>query len=810
MFCRLFPLLFLVLLTPTLQIGISSFNSTQTIHSHSQIIDCDLSGDELLHNLDSVRMTETDSLFIIILAPFSFLAVIFVIVTSFYYPKLLESPGDIILALSINELLKLTTFLINAIYYLMYETGPLNNSSFCQLTGSILVVVQYVEDYYNIIFCLFILLRIRYLLKEVQIPPIIYHIFLVLFIITMVILLKYYGRIGKNYNGICGLKACFNVWAISTNFLQVLNIFLVTLTLKYFINNLPSYSNIKKIKAEIINYLGIYLIGQTVGRIAYEVLLIFLQINSYKWKSDSFRYFQFLLNFKLLITPLLLLIMRYNILFMAEIFKKMFFCRNFYLNFLSTRDPSNSLIPKNLSTNLNSKLESNTLPHMVNNLNSVSIKNDDKLSHANSFQYSEDQLNPRSKVNTGHSSAKEKGNKMSLEIEQAPFGIKRENTKNTKDRVRGSEKNEVGFFTINIISYSMKVMLTRSILTGIWISHTSEEEEEKNERNSHVQHHNNMFLETKRIPIHSNSNEEGKSLFELTMIIYAPRMFKNLLNFDKDMIDFDVSLDLIRNDENIKKANKSDGGKSGEFFFCTHDNKLIVKTLSSNELQIFLKYFEEYYNYLMKHKDSLITKIYGVYTFFRKDIDISNHVIIMRNIVNTSKKNIIVGYDLKGSTFDREVLKELKNYEDRDDAYSKKTTLKDSDFIKFEKNISIPNFLKERLLKNLEEDTGFFRKTGFMDYSLYLVKVHKERGIGLLAEMKQNPSNPLYSIESTSEPGVFYNIGIIDYFQKYTMKKFLEKFMKKIMHADYGLDTSSQDPKTYAVRFLNFMRTIVK
>lgn len=797
MFCRLLTLLFLVLLTPTLQIGISSFNSTQTIHSHNQIIDCDLSGDELLHNLDTVRMTETDSLFIIILAPFSFLAVIFVIVTSFYYPKLLESPGDIILALSINELLKLTTFLINAIYYLMYETGPLNNSSFCQLTGSILVVVQYVEDYYNIIFCLFILLRIRYLLKEVQIPPIIYHIFLVLFIITMVILLKYYGRIGKNYNGICGLKACFNAWAFSVNFLQVLNIFLVTLTLKYFINNLPSYSNIKKIKAEIINYLGIYLIGQTVGRIAYEILLIFLQINSYQWKSDSFRSFQFLLNFKLLITPLLLLIMRYNHLFMAEIFKKIFFCRYFYLNFLSTHDPANSLIPNSLSTNLNS----NASPNMV------TLQNDEKLSHAsNSFQYSEDQLNPRSKVNTGHSS-KEKSSKMSLEIEPPPFGIKRENTKNPKDKFRGSEKNEVGFFTINIISYSMKVMLTRSILTGIWISHTSEEEEEKT---SHVHHHNNMFLETKRIPIHSNSNEEGKSLFELTMIIYAPRMFKNLLNFDKDMIDFDVSLDLIRNDENIKKANKADGGKSGEFFFCTHDNKLIVKTLSSSELQIFLKYFEEYYNYLMKHKDSLITKIYGVYTFFRKDIDISNHVIIMRNIVNTSKRNIIVGYDLKGSTFDREVLKELRNYEDREEAYSKKTTLKDSDFLKFEKSISIPNFLKERLLKNLEEDTAFFRKTGFMDYSLYLVKVRKERGIGLLAEMRQNPSNPLYSIESTSEPGVFYNIGIIDYFQKYTMKKFLEKFMKKVMHADYGLDTSSQDPKTYAVRFLKFMRTIVK
>lgn len=72
----------------------------------------------------------------------------------------------------------------------------------------------------------------------------------------------------------------------------------------------------------------------------------------------------------------------------------------------------------------------------------------------------------------------------------------------------------------------------------------------------------------------------------------------------------------------------------------------------------------------------------------------------MRNIVNISKKNIIVSYDLKGSTFDREVLKDLKNYDDQFEAYRRKCTLKDSDFLKFERKIkekpSSPNKRRKR------------------------------------------------------------------------------------------------------------------
>ena len=839
--------------------------SNTSLCSHLSIIDCDLSSSELLHNLDLLRLPQQDALFILILSPFSLFSLLFVILTSFYYKSLLDSPGDIILALSINEFLKITIYFLNALYYFLEENGPLTNSAFCQLTGSFLVISQYIEDYYNLVFCLFILIKIRYLLKEAKIPQILYHLLLVLAIIAIGVLLKQYGRIGKSYSGICGLKACLNAWAFAVIFLQILNVFLVTLTLKYFVKSLPNYVKIRKIKAEIINYLGIYLIGQTVARILFEVFQLILQINSYRWKWEGLRNLQFLLYFKMIVTPLLLLIMRYNHLFLAEIFSKIFFCKYFYTVFLANNE---------------------------NNENNTNLTNLTMNSHEiNKNLYTDSAMNsaPKSKTISENSSRlaglHPKPAKMSLEIDGGSM-MKKIANKATKAK-KNSERNEVGFFSINIISYNMKVMLTRSILTGIWISHTCEEEKkegfsrekpekksefsqekpekkseisqdlrEKNseisqkmrEKNSEISqemreksskffheknenfskkgsffhfprktvnlpnisrisyYNSNMFLETKRIPIHNSTSDDSKSIFELTMIIYAPQMFKKLLNFDKDLINFELSLNLQKNDENIKKANKTKG-KSGEFFFTSHDNKLIIKTLSSCELRIFLCNFEHYYSYLTTHKDSLITKIYGVYTFFRKDIEISNHVIIMRNIVNSSKKSLLVSYDLKGSTFDREVLKDCN---DKEAAYKKKTTLKDHDFLKFERKIEISAVFKEKLLRSLQEDTAFFRKLGFMDYSLFLVKVRKNSGAGLLTENPSNPSNPLYSIESLSEEGVYYNVGIIDYFQKYTAKKFIEKYWKKLVHADYALDTSSQDPKLYAARFMKFMNEIIQ
>ncbi len=61
--------------------------------------------------------------------------------------------------------------------------------------------------------------------------------------------------------------------------------------------------------------------------------------------------------------------------------------------------------------------------------------------------------------------------------------------------------------------------------------------------------------------------------------------------------------------QNIKESE----GKSGSFFFFTHDQKFIIKTLNKSEMKALLgDFLKSYYEHL-SDGNSLITRIYGVY-----------------------------------------------------------------------------------------------------------------------------------------------------------------------------------------------------
>ena len=55
-------------------------------------------------------------------------------------------------------------------------------------------------------------------------------------------------------------------------------------------------------------------------------------------------------------------------------------------------------------------------------------------------------------------------------------------------------------------------------------------------------------------------------------------------------------------------------GKSGSFFYFSHDNQLLIKTISKSEFIFFRKtLLEKYYNHLINNPETLITRIYGLY-----------------------------------------------------------------------------------------------------------------------------------------------------------------------------------------------------
>ena len=179
---------------------------------------------------------------------------------------------------------------------------------------------------------------------------------------------------------------------------------------------------------------------------------------------------------------------------------------------------------------------------------------------------------------------------------------------------------------------------------------------------------------------------------------------------------------------------------------------------------------------MKKHPKSLIAKIYGVYEF--KGLNRSSIcLILMKNIAGFSKECIQRTYDLKGSRYDRQVIKSAF-----DEKKAGKYVLKDLDFLKLEQKIYISEADKQNVIEILQKDALFLQSCGLIDYSLQVFKIKFE---------EKNHFEELYCFKSIKEENVWYFIGIIDYLQKYDVMKKMEKYAKKVINFNWKLDTSS-------------------
>ena len=134
----------------------------------------------------------------------------------------------------------------------------------------------------------------------------------------------------------------------------------------------------------------------------------------------------------------------------------------------------------------------------------------------------------------------------------------------------------------------------------------------------------------------------------------APKVFKYLRHLDGyDDECLRDSLDPKKNVESIFKAGESQG-KSGSFFFFSDDRKFIIKTMTDTDFSAFKKMFHSYVAHVSEHKNSILARIYGIYTILMKDRDPIN-LIVMGNTKRTAddKLSLLYLFDLKGSTVNR-------------------------------------------------------------------------------------------------------------------------------------------------------------
>ncbi|CCE61308.1 hypothetical protein TPHA_0A02260 [Tetrapisispora phaffii CBS 4417] len=228
----------------------------------------------------------------------------------------------------------------------------------------------------------------------------------------------------------------------------------------------------------------------------------------------------------------------------------------------------------------------------------------------------------------------------------------------------------------------------------------------------------------------------------------------------------------------------SNGGKSGSGFLKTLDDRFVIKELSHSELDAFIKFAPNYFEYMsqaMFHDlPTSLAKIFGFFQIQVKNSSTSKNykmdLIIMENLFYERKSTRI--FDLKGSMRNRHVEQTGKENE----------VLLDENMIEYiyESPIHVGEYDKKLLRASLWNDTLFLAKMNVMDYSLV---------IGI--------DNETHTITA----------GIIDFIRTFTWDKKLESWVKEKGFVGGGASSTKMPtvvtPRQYKNRFREAMECYI-
>ncbi|KAF1330101.1 Phosphatidylinositol4phosphate5kinase, partial [Globisporangium splendens] len=313
-------------------------------------------------------------------------------------------------------------------------------------------------------------------------------------------------------------------------------------------------------------------------------------------------------------------------------------------------------------------------------------------------------------------------------------------------------------------------------------------------------------------------------------------------------------------------------GASGAFMFFSHDQQLIVKSMSDEESAFLRSIAPEYASFLLTNPDSLLTRFYGCHAIrlYGKTFNF----VVMANLFSTDKI-IHRRYDIKGSWVNRSAKHPSKgkrvtcrhcnakyvfgstdaeNCPAQVGRHEPNVVLKDNDLTA---RVRLDPKVAEELYDQLVKDANFLSRLGIMDYSLLLGVHNVEYMVNPdLAEEVEESSPALGGLQGKNRtsaqtdlthrsgkgrasnptanspprtkqraglprfgtgtrrantvvgPSIYY-FGLIDILQQWTMEKKMERFAKTKL---LGKDTdglSALPPTAYCDRFKRKMGEIL-
>eukprot|EP01147_Barroeca_monosierra_P001093 gene1093-4321_t len=315
-----------------------------------------------------------------------------------------------------------------------------------------------------------------------------------------------------------------------------------------------------------------------------------------------------------------------------------------------------------------------------------------------------------------------------------------------------------------------------------------------------------------KVNVHNQYYNEQELPSKYKVKEYCPVVFKSLRSrFCEDPSDYVSSIC----DGEIK-GGKSPGKGGGDIYY-THDDRLVIKTLTKDEVASFHHTFKQYYSYIVESGGkSLLARYLGMY---RVTVNERDTYIVVMNSIRPTRISTTRLYDLKGSKVDRTASEKERSKE--------LPCLKDNDFEEAGERLFLGEET-ETFLSMLQADVSFLAKHNLMDYSL-LVAIHE-----CTAEVDQpvpsidnvdpdctpdsiDRSENVYHIgpdltklkkSGAPNPHNLYFIGIIDVLTVYNTRKKAAHAAKTAKHGARA-EISTVKPEQYAKRLVELVRSVL-
>lgn len=705
----------------------------------------------------------------ILVCPFAMMASLALVIVQLSTASLRKQPGDLITVIAFSEFCLSLHWFMSALKT-DYLTGGSYDADglFCKVNQYIAVIAGTLDTVYNIAFLVYTLFALQNSLKQTKIPKKSIHA--VAIAITTVVVLR--TKLGRNPYGTCSIVVG-NTGIISGAFLVAFVIFLGLYALKKTENALPSLMNEKtgQLRRDFLGYYKSY----------FQALMMIYSVIFFSYCCQLFGKNQ---NYPDYADPKNIDGVFFNLGRFGSTAKAML---PMLLFFIRTSDPALSkhlgLRFRRVSTGINFIAQAITLPGIVNNKqqhldDSIDSQQDGTLQPAND-----------------------------------PSRTERSETMlsaNAQDKIEQElDMETTDMHWIDLLPSKIKYLMTKTIVASIYgVYPDTLMKTATLARGILPEDKNTIFQIEIRDEWYKACMDQNEGIANCSMVVYCNTIFKKIIDSSPRKINFWESLNVFKNNQAIRLAGDDKGGASGALQLKTWDDRLILKSMSQEDFREFMRILPDYANHLIGHPNSLIGRIFGVFEFTFEGSDKPIRMMLMECLAVFPKEDIIRKYDIKGSTYSRQVLEDQVIQTLAADSQVP-GTLKDLDFSKIEGCVRIEDKVHlGKVYFEVVQDAAFFQKFNLIDYSL-LVTVIK-RTPENAARIQHEISSGRYRFlqgRSDSKKGseeYLYMIGIIDYLQRYTWGKAFERAFKKLRKCSPSLETSSQPPNAYASRFTKF------